>query len=32
MITDFSEYLDYFSSMKNAALRIVRLKAALTDE
>jgi hypothetical protein len=31
MITNFSEYLDLFS-MKNAALRIVRLKAALFDE
>jgi hypothetical protein len=32
MITNFSEYLDYLSSMKNAARADVRLKAALTDE
>jgi len=32
MITYFSEYLDYLSSMKNAALRNIRLKAAPTDE
>jgi len=32
MITRFSECLDYVFSIKNAALRIVRLKAALTDE
>jgi len=32
MITNFSAYLDYLSSMKNAARRMFRLQAALTDE
>jgi hypothetical protein len=32
MITNFSEYLDYLSSMKKRSPADVRLKAALTDE